>query len=387
MASPNNKTYSGSVYIYDTGGNLIKRLDGENTRDRFGLRITSANNHIMIGANYAGPNDSGSVYIYDINDLNAAPVRLDGEKSNDEFGSAITSANNHIMIGAYLASPNGISRAGSVYIYDMNDLNAAPVRLDGEKADDYFGNTITSANNRIMIGAPFADPTYSKTNAGSVYIYDTNYTLIKRLDGEKASDDFGYKITSVSDRIMIGAFTASPNSKTEAGSVYIYDMNDLNAAPVRLDGEKAGDNFGRYTITSVSDHIIIGSPYADPNGKTNAGSVYIYDINNLNTPPVRLDGEKASDYFGIYTITSVNDHIIIGAQYASPNGTSGAGSAYIYDINHLDATPVRLDGEKAGDYFGSSITSVNNHIIIGAKGTDTNEKTNAGSIYIYPICQ
>ena len=79
----------------------------------------------------------------------------------------------YVVVGASYDDDNE-SQSGSVYVYDANNLSATPTKLtayDGA-ANDYFGYSVVVTADRIFVGA-FGD-TDNGTNSGSVYVYDAN---------------------------------------------------------------------------------------------------------------------------------------------------------------------------------------------------------------------
>jgi FG-GAP repeat len=237
--------------------------------------------------------------------------------------------------------------------------------------------------------------------------------------------------------IIIGASYASPYGRSKAGSSYIvygriggydspFDLASLNSIQgFRIDGAAAEDLFGS-SVSSAGDinndgidDIIIGASYADPYGRSRAGSSYVIygriggygsplDLANLNsTQGFRIDGATAEDYTGNSVSAAgdinndgIND-IIVGASRATPlyfpYSRVYAGSSYvIYGKTGGYPTPIdlanlnniqwfRINGAMAGDASGSSVSSagdINNDgiddLIIGAPGSCSG----AGSSYV-----
>jgi hypothetical protein len=114
---------------------------------------------------------------------------------------------------------------------------------------------------------------------------------------------FGWAIDADSDKIVIGAM-GDPNNDSgylyNSGAAYVYDANDLSAAPTKLTAPDygAGDRFGE-SVGIYADKIVVGSHFDDDNG-SDSGSVYVYDANDLSAQPTKLtafDG-AADDSFG-----------------------------------------------------------------------------------------
>ena len=296
-----------SVYVYDAND-----LTSQPTKlvpfdvaasARLGNSVAVSADKIVAGA-YLENNQQGSVYVYDANDLSSQPTKLtafDGYGGNDRFGNSVAATSDKIIVGSPKDDDKG-SSSGSVYVYDANDLTAQPTKLtafDGAE-NDFFGNSVAATSDKIVVGAYFDDD--NGDNSGSVYVYDANDltaqpTKLTAFDGAQ-DDTFGYPVAVTADKIVVGAYQDDDNGD-RSGSVYVYDANDLSAQPTKLtafDGS-AEDRFG-YSIAVIGDKIVVGATYDDDNGE-NSGSVYVYDANDLSAQPTKLTDGAEYDYFGI----------------------------------------------------------------------------------------
>ena len=355
--------------------------------------------------------------------LSATPTKLtafDGA-ADDYFGGRVFATADKIIVGAY----GDESRTGAFYVYDANNLSATPTKLtafDGA-AEDYFGisvatisgtpsqlndTTVTQSDNTFTVtpgqqGADFQLTFKATDTAGNVtsvpatfsldYVnqapivtgIQSAYTLTQGQDTvitAVGTDPEGDAITwsfeesgleSGTNYVVVGAY-----GDDTKGSVYVYDANNLSATPTKLtafDGA-ADDRFGA-SIAATADKIIVGSYYDDDNG-SNSGSVYVYDANNLSATPTKLtafDG-ATDDYFGV-SIATTADKIIVGAS----GDESRTGAFYVYDANNLSATPTKLtafDG-AANDYFGYSVAATSDKIVVSAHG----DESYTGAVYVY----
>ena len=105
--------------------------------------------------------------------------------------------------------------------------------LDG----DWFGATVTAmGNDRVLIGAYANDAPNGTRYAGTVYMFNTNGTLLATLPNPVATfgGSFGGALAAFgSDRILIGA-PAFALGATNAGRAYLFSIPPPPSLSIRL---------------------------------------------------------------------------------------------------------------------------------------------------------
>ncbi|TMI24910.1 PKD domain-containing protein [Candidatus Bathyarchaeota archaeon] len=401
---------------------LINKFNGAVTSGDLGLSITRVGdlfhdgyNEILIGAPGESPGNrtgAGSAYLFSGKNFTLIH-RFDGQNSGDDFGASVSGTADlngdgyaDLLIGADMASPGGRSRAGSVYVFEGRDFSLIR-RLDGVVAGELFGASIATvgdlhvdARPEFAVGAIDASPDSQRTNAGSVYVYfGSNLTVYRRLDGEMAHSEFGVSLAGVADvngdgipDLLVGADLADPGGRVNAGSAYLFSGRGLSLLK-RFDGEVAGDFFGTSVAGGLGipgdgrPDLIIGAPSASPGGRANVGSAYLFSGSNY-TLIHRFDGPSSGDDFG-WAVSmetdpnNVSPTLIIAADLASPGGRTDAGSVYIYSGIDFGLI-VEIDGESAGDNMGWSVYGgTSSDYLFGAPFNSHGGLLESGAAYLY----
>ena len=260
------------------------------------------------------------------------------------------------------------------------------------------------------------------------------------LDGELAGDASGFTVSAAGDingdgiaDLIIGASTADPNGSASGRSYVVFGKTTGFSTPLALssldgsngfvlDGEAAED-FSGVAVSAAGDingdgidDLIIGADGADPNVSASGRSYVVFGRSTGFSSPLslssldgtngfKLDGQDVFDLSGraVSAAGDVNgdgvDDLIIGAPFASPNGSYSGRSYVVFGrttgfssalaLSSLDGNNgFVLDGEAAGDYSGYSVSAAGDingdgidDLIIGASYADANG-TNSGRSYV-----
>jgi ketosteroid isomerase-like protein len=238
--------------------------------------------------------------------------------------------------------------------------------------------------------------------------------VIKAVASDRAETDFyGYSVAIDGNYAFVGAYlededATGNNSKSAAGSVYIYEK-DINGnwseiQKIVPSDRNSSDQFG-WSVSVSGDYAIIGAHWEDQdatgsNTKFNAGAAYIFEKNGAGVWAERqkivASDRDLSDEFGEAVAIS-GTYAIVGAykedeDVAGNNTLSSAGAAYIFE---RDGAGVWNEVQKVvaadrgwGDTFGEKLAISGDYAIIGAMEEDedvngNNTMSNAGSAYVF----
>ena len=436
---------SGKCYLFDVrSGELLYTYDNPNAYQ------TSANDFFgdaSISGNYAaipsfgeqspeGDIYSGIVHIFAVNDIqritNASEIELpDGSSissSNplfdtsiaefglvqsfnnpnaaqteiyDSFGSAVAVYGNRAVVGAWGEDETSTGQqSGKAYMFNISDGTLLRTLNNpneyGTITDDRFGHAVAINDKYVAVGAPREDSGVSpQTSTGRVYIYDiASGDKITTLAGTYSNGNFGWSL-AMSDKYLV---VGQPYGLTteDAAKVYVYNVS-TGALVYTLDnpntyGTFASDQFG-YSVDISGSYVIVGAPFEDDAGGTQAGKAYVFDLLNgqlkftLDNPSV--DGNSRNDYFG-WSVAITNNYALVSAYLEDGPDEDDSGKAYLYSM--VDGQLVHtLDnpnayGTSLNDRFGYDVSMRGNYALVSAYLEDgPPSSTSTGTIYVFDI--
>lgn len=324
-----------------------------------------------------------------ITKLLPTPIGIGGD--SNLFGYSISTENNRAVVGA----PN-MDTTGLVYVYDYDgvDWNLTSILEpdDNSGSELKFGISVSLNNNKILIGASQTKNNYGSPS-GSAYIFELIEGEWLQTHELFSADRFGYgyfghSVSLINNRALVGAYRLYDSDTNGAGAAFIFDLvssNWVESQKLFMEDGRNGDSFG-YSVDLSENRLIIGAYREEDTGFTNSGSAYIYDLNDgiwSLSQKLTTTIKNSYDYFG-FSVSINGDHALIGA-YGNDAISEDAGAAYIFDYNGSEWTQSSMLLPLINNNpknFGSSTKLHNNQAIIGVL-YHNNNGFDSGAAYIF----
>jgi hypothetical protein len=319
------------------------------------------------------------------------PADLD---PGDFFGRYLAIEGNDIMIGAHQDDQNGYA-SGSLYIFgreeqddQFSEINK--ILPEDGNIEEFFGYSIDISGTWAMVGSHH-DSDFGGSS-GSAFLLKKNeglWSIHQKIlpDDPRAGDEFGKAVGLSGDQIAVGCFL-DDDLATNAGSVYIFSLNEGNPVFIQefspIDA-KAYDQFGNY-LSIKNDRMIVGVPEKKDKGEK-SGCAYVFKQGQdgiwEQESKLLPDDLSPGDEFG-QSVFIGNSLLAVGAYKQDVNGEN-SGAVYIYNYNSSEWNLVQKiipPDNQEGDHFGNAVYMDENLLAIGAYFDDDNG-SKSGSVYLY----
>jgi hypothetical protein len=267
-----------------------------------------------------------------------------------------------------------------IYLRSVIDIDADPTTITN--TSPYFGTNVVSDPNGNYLAV-------SDQIERKVFIYDTQDLTAAptEITTPSGHSNTGQSMCMTADKIFVGQ-----------NPVYAYDLSDLSAAPTTISApasEVSAGGFGS-DLACNSTHLFIGSQYARINQtggvqasgvNSESGKVHVWNLSTeqYETSLYGTDTEYG-DKFGS-EIRVTDTHVAIGAHGA--DSSSGyqpqTGAVYLFDAQDLSATPTKLTGGGYGDEYGRAIDLNSTHLAVSEGNYSGSNLHENGRLFIYPL--
>ena len=286
-----------------------------------------------------------------------------------------------IIIGAYSANPSGLGSGASYVVFGKSDGGSVELStiagdgnddgfvLNGASSGDLSGRSVSGAGDvngdgldDIIVGAYYANV----FNGASYVVFGKTDGSVVELSDIDGNDNDGFVLNGVA-----GTRAQSGRSVSGAGDINGDGLDDLIIGARNANGGRGAS----YVVFGKTDgNAIALSDIADDAGFVINGG----DIGDLNGGSVSGAGDINGD--GL-------DDLIIGANFADPNGNRSGASYLVFgktDGSTVESSLVEfgiggfvINGASGFEYSGVSVSGAGDvngdgfdDLIVGARGVD-----------------
>jgi len=349
--------------------------------DRYGFISLTYDGLVMtVGARDVddGGDNVGKIYEYQRNSIDSVwnEVRQFTSSTAEvggKFGARTALSNDGLVlaVSAY-QEDTPVSNAGRVYTYKRATRNddwteISILNASDPHEDDYYGIGLSISDNGLVMAVGSHRSDTAGTDAGKVYTYkrtsiDADWVEVSQLTASDAEADayFGIDLDlSNNGLVMAVGEMSSDTAASGAGKVYEYHRDTIDASWTEINQFTASDaeaeaRFG--CSVGLSENglcLAVGSFLKDIYGNNDAGMVYIYQRNTIDsmweevTKLVADDG-AANDYYGISVKMSGDSRVLAIGAHGSNTAAPNAGKVYLYKlaqmyVANIDETNVNND--------------------------------------------
>lgn len=356
--------------------------------------VVASRSHVVAGNPDSGPPIPVAVgAVGSISVINAATGQRIRQtfgpvlRANGQFGAALA------LHGTVLA----VGEPGGAEVHLYNVVSGALQRTITGTAGSRFGAALAIHGNRLAVGAP-----EDNGGRGAVFVFDVRNG--NQLNGApilhpspNANDNFGAAVALSGDWLMVGAPKDNTIRGTDAGSAFVFELDQFNRV-FTFDGTglvgdplDANDNLG----ASVAIHgpaFYAGAPFDESGGPALSGSVMLFYAMDSSFFVVRSATPVNQGFFG-QSMAFADGLLAVGEPGArgADSFVERSGLTHVFSVMNAE-NPTRVailevrtgENAEAGDEFGTSVAICGNRVYTAAE-VDGDGESRGAVIRFSPI--
>ena len=269
---------AGAVYLFSTG--------------HPNYDVWTFDSRLQPDESVGGRSEAGAVYVF----RKRAPVtggwsmeqRLTdpaGNLQSAHFEAALAMDSQWLAVGSPGAQRAAMLARGGALAPSRPWTGGSTLTVSPAEADD-FGHSMAIADGRLLIGAP------RRTGRGAADLFEQNkgganqwgQTRMLVTPDAAAGDAFGTSVALADYLVLAGMPGRDTAAGTNAGSALLFARNfggaeNYGVLKTFIAPDGSGQSRFGTAVALDTTHAVITAPFADPNGRSNAGVVYVHSRN------------------------------------------------------------------------------------------------------------
>jgi len=396
-------TDQGSAYVFVRSGTAwtqqqkLTASDGAGS-DQFGISVAISGDTVVVGVPFE-QNLQGSAYVF----VRSGTAWTQQQKltasdgaADDAFGLSVGISGDAVVIGANRDDVGANTDQGSAYVFACGLTEQAQVIANDGQAGDLLGRSVSISGDTVVVGAENHDVGTS-TDQGSAYIFVrsgmgwSQQAMLTASDGA-ASDNFGVSVAIDGNTVVVGAWFADPTF-TDQGAAYVFVRSGTTWSQQQklfaIDGA-GGDLFGG-SVAIGGDTVVVGAPLDDGTAGSNEGSAYVFvrsgTVWSQQQKLIAASDQQADARLGTSVAIS-GDTVFVGAPLHDTLAIDD-GAAYVFtrsgtvwsQLQKLIAMEVFV--APGDDHFGASVAISGNTAVVGANLRNVGTNANQGAAFVF----
>jgi MYXO-CTERM domain-containing protein len=397
-----------------TDGRLAPSLDSADRRFGRSIAASASGSTVVVGA----PDDSaldpqgGAAHVFSRAAsgpyAEVAVLRPSTRGSFDQFGAhvAVSADGAYIAVGAPGAGPDD---TGSVFVFTQVGgvwtEQAVVVPTGADSGDEVSPVDLDATGTRLLVGSP-DDSSGTCTGCGAAFVFvrsgatwSQEATLLSPEAAPFEKTGWSVALSNDGTRAVVG-IPGEDTTATDSGGARTFVRTGAawaHEALLQPSGAGPVDRCGLAVAMDASGHqVALGCPLDDTALGSNAGSVRMFAFRegawSLDAAITLSDGSSDDQLGFSVAVTPEGGRLVAGAPGDDVDAVTDAGSARIFDLTD----PLRArwgvgglvrPGALAEESFGRSVAVAagGSELVVGGDSTDTTGGANAGAAWALSV--
>jgi len=305
-------------------------------------------------------------------------------ENNSWYGYQVKISGNIVVLCEPYGDTDEFIDAGIVYVYDTDGTLLSTLQSPTPGNNDQFGSRFELFEDTIIVGelSDIEDLQW----AGRIHVFTADGTLQYTLQSEEPrfAGYFGGNSIAFEGETMVISETNAETEPGMAGKIHLYDSEGVYLKSLLSPSPKVRGRFG--DAIEVGEGLILVGEYGEvaTDKPLGPGSVYVYDYNGTHLLTLQAPEPENQACFGC-SISINGDRIVIGESFATVDEVWRAGRAHIFNTDGEHLQTLESPNPKLNGLFGDSVAIDGDKLVVGEWGANVNPFRYEGRAYVFDV--